>query len=151
MFKKQSYFNMKYFLKFEIRTTLNQIIMKIATIIVRVLIGALLLFASIAYFFHLFPEPVLTGDLKTFNEGLAASHYLMALVKALELICGLAFVSGKFVKLANIVIFPITINIVLTHIFLDLENIPTALFLLLGNLFLIYRNWNHYKNLFTAN
>ncbi|WP_300566756.1 DoxX family membrane protein [Flavobacterium sp.] len=124
--------------------------MKIATIIVRILMGGLFLFGSIAYFFHLYPTPVLTGDMKTFNEGLAASKYLMPLVKSLELLCGLAFVSGKFVKLANIVILPVTVNILLTHIFLDPKNLPVAIFLILCNLFLIYRNWEHYKNLFTA-
>lgn len=124
--------------------------MKIATIIVRVLIGALLLFASISYFFHLFPPPVLTGDMKVYMEGIGASKYLMPLIKTLETLCGLAFVSGKFVKLANIVILPITVNILLTHIFLAPDGIPTALFLFLGNLFLIYRNWDSYKNIFTA-
>ncbi len=124
--------------------------MKIATIIVRVLIGALLLFGSIAYFFKLFPEPELTGNLKTFNEGLAASGYLMNFVKGLELLCGLAFISGKFVRIANLVLLPISVNIVLVHLCLDPANIGAGAFLFLGNLFLIYRNWEHYKNLFTA-
>ena len=125
-------------------------IMKITTIIVRVLIGALLLFGSIAYFFKLFPEPELTGNLKTFNEGLAASGYLMNFVKGLELLCGLAFISGKFVRLANLVLLPISVNIVLVHLCLDPTNIGAGAFLFLGNIFLIYRNWEHYKNLFTA-
>ncbi len=127
--------------------------MKIVTIIVRVLIGLLLLFASVSYFYMYFtdsfPKPEMSEDLKMFMDGLEASKYLMPLVKALELLCGLAFVSGKFVKLANIVILPITVNILLVHIFLDPASIPAALFLFLGNLFLIYRNWDSYKNIVT--
>jgi len=124
--------------------------MKIATIIVRILMGALLLFASIAYFFKLFPQPEITGDLKTFNEGLAASGYMMNLVKTIELLCGLAFVSGKFVRLANIVLLPVSVNIILVHLFLDPANIGAGAFLFLGNIFLIYRNWSSYKELFKA-
>ena len=85
--------------------------MKIATIIIRVLIGLLLLFASIAFFLKLMPEPETTGDFKAFQIGLVASTYLMPLVKIIELICGLAYVSGRYVTLANLVILPVSLNI----------------------------------------
>ncbi|KGO87152.1 DoxX family membrane protein [Flavobacterium suncheonense] len=122
--------------------------MKIATIIVRVLIGALLLFASVSFFLKLFPTPELTGDLKTFNEGMAASGYLMNLVKSLELLCGLAFVSGFFVRLANLVLLPISVNIIMVHLCLDPANIGMGALVFLGNIFLIYRYWNDYKAIF---
>lgn len=125
--------------------------MKITTIIVRSLAGLLLLFASISYFFHLFPEPLLTGDMKTFNDGLNASGYLMPLVKTVELLCGIAYVTGKFNKIANIILLPISINILFVHICLAPEGIPVAVFLFTANIFLIYTKWDSYKNLFTAN
>lgn len=124
--------------------------MKIATIIIRSLIGLLLLFASISYFLHLFPEPPLAGNMKIFNDGIKASGYLMPLVKTVELLCGLAFVTGKFNKLAFIILMPISINIIFTHIFLAPEGIPVAAFLFVGNIFLIYTKWDSYKGLFTA-
>lgn len=125
--------------------------MRIATIIVRVLLGLLLLFSSVSYFFHLFPEPELTGDMKTFNEGLAASKYLIPLVKVIELLCGVAFVSGKFIRLANIVFLPVSVNILLTHVFLAPEGLAIAAFVFLANVFLIYRYWDSYKGMLTAN
>lgn len=124
--------------------------MKITTIIVRVLIGLLLLFGSIVYFLKLFPVPEMQGAVKTFNEGLAASGYLMQLVKAIELLVGIAFVSGFFVPLATVVLFPITVNIFLFHAFLAPENIAVAVFLLLGNLFLAYVYRDRYKPMLTA-
>jgi len=123
--------------------------MKIATIIVRVCIGLFLLYASIAYFFNLMPEKEVTGNFKAFNTGLIASVYLMPLAKAVELLCGLSYVSGKFVTLANIVILPVTLNILLINYFMSPETLPIALLLFLGNLFLIYRYWNNYKTVFT--
>jgi uncharacterized membrane protein YphA (DoxX/SURF4 family) len=122
--------------------------MKIATIIIRTLIGLLLLFASIGFFLKLMPEPETNGNFKAFQLGLIASTYLMPLAKSIELLCGLSFVSGKFVTLANILILPITLNILFINFFLSPEGIPIAIFMFLGNLFLIYRHWNNYKSLF---
>lgn len=124
--------------------------MKIATIIIRSLIGLLLLFSSISYFLHLFPEPSLSGNMKLFNDGIKASGYLMPLVKTIEFVCGLSFITAKFNKLTYILLMPVTVNIICTHIFLAPDGIPLAAFLLLGNLFLIYSKWDSYKDLFTA-
>ena len=124
--------------------------MKIATIIVRTLIGLLLLFASVSYFLNLFPEPPLTGNMKTFNEGLKASGYLVTLVKIVEFICGLSFITGKFNRLTYILLMPVSVNIICTHIFLAPEGIPVAAFLFLGNIFLLYTKWDIYRPLIRA-
>ena len=124
--------------------------MEIATIIVRTLIGLLLLFASITYFFHLMPEPEVTGIFKAFNVGLIASVYLMPLAKAIELLCGLSYVSGRYVTLANILILPITLNILFINYFMAPEGLPIAIGLFAGNIFLIYRHWNNYKSVFAV-
>ena len=124
--------------------------MKITTFIIRTLIGILLLFASISFFLKLMPETVATGDFKAFQVGLVASTYLMPLAKGVELLCGLAYVSNRFVTLANLIILPVTLNILLINIFLSPENIPIGLFVFLGNLFMIYRHWDNYKPLFRA-
>ncbi|QBZ98814.1 DoxX family protein [Flavobacterium sangjuense] len=123
--------------------------MKITTIVIRVLIGLFLLFASVSYFLHLTPEPVTTGDFKAFQLGLVASTYLMPLAKGVELLAGLSYVTGKYVTLANIVILPVTLNILLINYFLAPETLPIAIALFLANLFLIYRYWDNYKSVFT--
>jgi putative oxidoreductase len=122
--------------------------MKIATIIVRVLIGLLLLFASVSFFLKLAPEQVATGNFKAFQIGLVASSYLIPLAKAVELLCGLSYVTGKYVTLANILILPITVNILFINYFMTPEGLPIAIPLFLGNLFLIYRYWENYKSVF---
>lgn len=124
--------------------------MRIAVIAVRTLMGLLFLFASITYLFKLFPQPELTGDMKTFSAGLEASGYLMYLVKGIELVCGLALVSGRFVALAAVLIAPIAVNILCVHLFLDPQGLPVALFVVLGNLFLAYTYRKQYEPLFVA-
>lgn len=124
--------------------------MKIAVIIVRLLLGLMFLFASVVVLFKLMPQPEPTGEVKVFMEGMAASGYLMTLVKITELICAIAFISGFFVPLAAVVIFPIIVNIFMFHLFLGIEGLPLAILLLLGNLFLAYYYRDRYKAMLKA-
>lgn len=124
--------------------------MKIAAIIIRILMGLLFLFASVTFLFKLFPKPELQGDIKLFNEGIDASRYLMPTVKVIELLCGIAFVVGRFVPLATVVIFPIAVNIFLFNAFLSPEGLPVAAFVLLGDLFLAYYYRKNYESLFAV-
>src|ERR1035437_8761963 len=124
--------------------------MKISVIIVRTLMGLMFAFASIAYFLKLMHEPEPTGGVKIFNDGIVASVYLMPTVKIFELLCGIAFLSGRFVSLAAVVIFPIILNILLFHSFLQPSGIPLAVSLLLGDLFLAYYYRDRYKAILSA-
>ena len=124
--------------------------MKIATVIVRTLLGLLLLFASTTYLFGLITPPPAEGALKAFNDGLAASVYLMPTAKIVELVCGLLFVSGRFVPLATVLIAPIAVNILGVHTFLAPEGLPIAIFVVAANLFLAWRHRDAYRGLFEA-
>src|SRR3954469_6194121 len=124
--------------------------MKIAVIIVRVLMGLLFLFASITVLFKLIPQPELTGNVKIFMDGVNATGYLLPLLKITELLCGIAFVSGRFVPLATVVIAPIIINIFMYHAFVDTSGLPVGIFLVVANVFVAYYYRDHYKGLLTA-
>ena len=122
--------------------------MKIAMIIVRSLMGLMFLFASISYFVMKNP-PAPQGDVKTYMAGISLVH-IMTIVKVLELLCGLCFITGRYVTLAAVVLFPIIINIVLFHAFLEPKELPVMIVLLLGNLFLAYYYRRNYITLFAA-
>ena len=124
--------------------------MKIATIIVRVLLGAMMLFASISYFFNLGEQPAPTGDMATLMGGLMASKYMFPLVKSIELIAGLMLVSGKFIKLGTLLLLPISVNIFLIHTVTQISDLPIAIFVLAANVFLIYANWDGFKEIVKA-
>ncbi len=124
--------------------------MKIAMIIVRTLMGLLFLFASITFLFNVFPIPPMTGTVKTFNEGLASVGYFFPLLKITELLCGLAFVVGRFVPLATVVIAPIIVQIFFFHAFIDRTGLPVAIFLVLANIFVAYYYRASYAGLLTA-
>lgn len=124
--------------------------MKITTIIIRVLLGLMFLFASISYFVTPPPDMKIEGNIKLFMEGITASGYLMPLVKVMELICGLAFVIGRYVALANIVILPVTVNILMVNALLMPDGLPMAIAILAANIFLIYAYRTHYSTIFSA-
>src|SRR3954470_15215113 len=125
--------------------------MKIAVMIIRILMGLLLLVGSILFFLKLTPTPPkMEPGMKLFFDGIVASVYLLPVVKGIELLCGIAFVSGRFVPLATVVLFPITLNIVLVHGFLDPKGLGAGLFLLFGNLFLAYTYRKNYEPILAA-
>jgi uncharacterized membrane protein YphA (DoxX/SURF4 family) len=124
--------------------------MKIAVIIVRVLMGLMFLFASIVVLFNLVKAPEPKGNVKIFMDGIMATHYLLTFIKVTELVCGIAFLTGRFTPLATVVIFPITLNILLFHAFVAPEGLPTAIALLVGNLFLAFAYRKHYATLLAA-
>ncbi|RQO77170.1 DoxX family protein [Pedobacter sp. KBW01] len=113
--------------------------MKIAVIVVRVLLAAMYLFASVSYFLHLMPKaPEMTPAQTTFMTGLMASVYLFPLLKITELIGGLLLLIGRTAPLATIIIFPVTLNIFLYHAFLGPKDLPMVGVMLLFNIFLFY-------------
>mgnify|MGYP001770762991 FL=1 len=80
----------------------------------------------------------MTGALKKFNEGLAATGYFFPLLKIVELICGIALVTGRFVPLAMIILAPVVVHIFLVHLVLDRTALPVAIYLVLAFIFLAY-------------
>jgi uncharacterized membrane protein YphA (DoxX/SURF4 family) len=124
--------------------------MKIAVIIVRILVGLMFLSSSAYVLFKLGPIPEPKGDIKVFMDGIKVSVYLLPFIKITELVCSIAFITGRFVTLATVVIFPIMINIVLFHLFLGPEDLITVIPLLAGVLFLAYANRKNYVSLFAV-
>jgi putative oxidoreductase len=115
--------------------------MKIAMIIVRTLMGLLFLLASVPVLLGLMPlaaPPDAPEGLKTVMAGYVASGYFLTLLKATELVCGLAFVSGYYVPLATVIIAPIIINIFFVNLVFTPAVLPVAIFLIAANCFVAY-------------
>ena len=124
--------------------------MKIALIIVRLLMGLLFLSGSLAYFFNALPQPEISGNTKLFMDGMLASGYLLPLIKVVEFVCGLAFVSGYFVPLALVVIAPVTVNILFFQLALDPSGLPVGIFLILANSLLAWADWDKFRPILIA-
>ena len=125
--------------------------MKYAVIIVRTLVGLMFIFASVTYFLNVAPPPPeFTGNTKLFMDGIDASGYILPVAKVFELLCGLAFISGRFVALAVVLIFPIALNILFINAIHTPDVLPIAIALFLAVLFLAYSEREKYAPLFEA-
>ena len=123
--------------------------MKNAIIIIRTLFGLLLVFSAVVVLFKVpVDAPAPTGNALTFMTGLMATGYFMTLLKVVELICGMMLIANICAPLATVAIFPISLNIILFHAFLDdPKKLPVAVFVILANLFLAYAYRKNYVGL----
>jgi len=95
--------------------------------ILRVLTGLLFIGSAIAGMMGKVPPPEPEAA-QAFMDVLMSSG-LLYLVKILELVCGLALVSGFFVPLSLLVLAPILVNIAFFHAALDPSGLMVAVVL----------------------
>lgn len=113
------------------------------TAIIRVLLGILLLVSGINKFCKFLPNPI--GD---FIESFGQVNYVLKIVGAFEIAIAMMLLFKKWVPFALILLAPITLNILLFHIYLNLEGILPAIVVAILNGILIYKHWRVYRPLF---
>ena len=91
----------------------------IPTKVIRILVGLLLVVAGLSKFFPMGPPPPHNEAATAFMTALVATGYMMPIIALVELLCGVCFVTGRFVALAAVLLVPISLNIVLFHTLLD--------------------------------
>ncbi|GAA4066554.1 hypothetical protein GCM10022389_09220 [Flavobacterium cheonanense] len=118
------------------------------TKIVRILLGIILLVFGANKFFGFIPLPELPEQANNFMTSLGATGYVLKIVGVLEIVIGALLLMKKWVAFALTLLAPISINILLFHLFLDVNGIGGALLVAILNGILIYKYWTHYKSLF---
>ena len=113
--------------------------MKILTIIVRILLGlAFAVFGSNA-FLHFIPMPEIPQSMAgDFTRVFMNSGYA-TVIGALQLICGLLLLIGRFVPLALTILGAIIFNILVFHALMAPEGFPPGLVVTVLELFLVWR------------
>lgn len=122
--------------------------MATATLIIRILLGlVLVIFPINALFLKKFspnmPEKA-TLVMDTFRE----TGYLLTFIQWTELIVGISLLIGYFVPLSLLILVPISINILLFHIFLAPPVFGPGLIIFAMNIFLLISYKSNYINLF---
>jgi uncharacterized membrane protein YphA (DoxX/SURF4 family) len=116
--------------------------MKAATLIARLLLGAIFIVFSLNFWLHFIPmppPPPADTAVGMFMGALFPSGYLTA-VKVLELVGGLLVVSGRFTPVGLLVLGPIILNILFFDIFLAKAFNPVSTLAAALALFLL---WAH--------
>ncbi|MCH2489838.1 MAG: DoxX family membrane protein [Flavobacteriales bacterium] len=108
---------------------------------------ALLVFGSNKLFSYIpiFDMPPAAAN---FMDSLEATGYVLYVVAVLEIVIGLLLLFNKWVPFALLLLAPISFNIFLFHVFLDVSDIWVAIVVVVINIILIYKYWKSYRPLF---
>lgn len=118
------------------------------------IVGFLLALILIVFGLHKFfqfgflPQPELPQEASSFMSSLSATGYVMPFVGFLEVLIGLLLLLRKWVAFALLLLAPISLNILLFHLFLDISDILPAIIIVSLNTILIYKYWKAYRPIF---
>jgi putative oxidoreductase len=118
------------------------------TKILRLLLGVSLLIFGINKFIGFIPMFEMPVAAANFMESLETTGYALYVVAVLEIIIGFLLLLNKWVPFALVLLAPISVNILLFHIFLDVSDIFVAIVIASLNAILIYKYWKSYRSLF---
>jgi uncharacterized membrane protein YphA (DoxX/SURF4 family) len=91
---------------------------RIATLVVRTLLGLAFVVFGLNFFFQFMPMPPMSGPPANFMGALFATGYMFPLIKGVEVLAGLMLLTGRFVPLGLLLLSPIVVNIAAFHVFL---------------------------------
>ena len=123
--------------------------MKIATVVVRILLGLPFVFFGVMVIHPFAPMPTMPGDPGTLSTIMMQHHWFL-FIGSLYVIAGLLLVIGKYVPVGLVILGPILVVILLFHITLAPSTIGMPVLLTLFEVFLIYRYWPAFQGIFTA-
>ena len=113
--------------------------------VVSILFGLMFINSGLNKFFNYMPMPEDLPEkmMKLFTAFMEVG-WLMPLIAVAEIVGGLLFITNKYRALGAIVIFPVMIGILLTHLINAPSGLPIALVLLAINLWVIIENREKY-------
>lgn len=114
--------------------------------VISLLFGLMMINSGLNKFFNYLPAPDdLPENMVKVMEAFMTIGWLMPLIAVAEIIGGILVIIPKYRALGAIIIFPVVIGIVLTHIVNIPSGLPIALVLLAINLWIIIDNRAKYQ------
>ncbi len=117
---------------------------KIITV-VSTLFGLMFVNEGLSKFFNYTPVPEdIPYRLTRLINSIAENDWLWLFFGAMEIVSGILFMTNKFRALGAIIIFPMMIGILITHILADHNTLPEVIVLMAINLWAIWENREKY-------
>lgn len=109
------------------------------------LFGLMYINAGMNKLFHYIPVPEnMPENMVKLNAAMMEFGWLMPLIAIAELIGGILFITNRFRALGAIIIFPVMVGVLLTHIVNEPSGLPIALVLFAINIWVIIENREKY-------
>ena len=118
------------------------------TMALRLLLGLILVVFGANKFLDFMPHMEMPEAAGNLMGAMMASGYMLKLIGATEVFVGVLLLIKKWVPLALVVLAPISVNMILFHLFLAPAGIGPAAAVTIINAVLIYSNWSKLKILF---
>ncbi len=118
--------------------------MKLAFSIVRVLMALIYLVYGLNFFIHFFHASLPVGKAGDFEGGLIHSGYFFEYMKAMQITAAILLFANRYVPFILVIMFPISLNIFLFHVFLLPKGLVVAIILLLANTILLFAYRKYY-------
>ncbi len=118
------------------------------TMILRIVLAIVLLVFGASKFYSFMPAMEMPEPAGNFMMALMATGYMLKLVGATEIVVGLLLLLNKWTPFALVVLAPLSLNMLLFHVFLAPAGIGPAALVTLINIYLIYTYWKKFKTLF---
>ena len=119
-----------------------------SVVIARIILGLIYFVFGLNFFLHFLPTPPSTeGPAASFTTGLFQSGYFFPFLKGAEILLGGLLLTGTFVPLALVILMPISLNILLFHVFLT-DNAIMSVVIVALQLYLAWAYRDYYRPLF---
>lgn len=121
---------------------------KILTVL-SAIFGLLLINGGLDKFLHYMPTPEdLNPELIKDFGALVEISWLMPLIAIAEIVGGALLIFPKTRALGALIVLPVMVGVLLTHIFVDSSQIIIAIVIWAILLWILYDNWDRYKPIF---
>ncbi len=95
------------------------------------------------------PEPAMPEAAMGFMKGMVGTGYFLPLLKITETVCGFLLLIGLAAPLALVIVAPVTLHILLFHVYLTpgVNNLVLPLVMTIGQIIAMSGYWDLYKPL----
>ena len=111
------------------------------------MLGLIFLLYALNKFFYFTPVAEMRAEAVSFYSALVNTGYIMPVVAVFEILVALTLFTGWYIVLGMVVLFPLSLNFVFSHLFLDPRNIIPALITLRLNVYFLFRYRGAYRAL----
>lgn len=122
----------------------------IATTVTRSVLGLIYLVFGLNFFLHFIPmppPPATPGPAESFTGGLFQAGYFFPMLKGIEVLLGGFLLLNFFTPLSLVILAPISINILLFHVFLSPAGIPMSILIVVLHIYLFWAYRKSYNTI----
>ncbi|MFF3101164.1 hypothetical protein [Viridibacillus arvi] len=116
--------------------------------IVRIIFGVMMVGSGIGMIvLGGFPIEYENVSANQFMQAMVETGYFVLFLALVKIVCGIAFITNRFLPLALVIFMPVSINMVMFHIFLEPVTGIGAYMVLIMNAYLMVKNIEAYRPL----